>query len=399
MARRLDNWIDAFMEYTSDLPSPEIFRQWSAITCIAGALERKVWLNTFGGLYPNMYIILVAHPGVGKSIVTRRVEALWESLSSHHLASSSLTKASLVDDLRDAERIIIRPQETPPQVKFFSLKILSNELGILLPSYDNDFMNVLTGIYDGETYSERRRSNGGTQFKLENPQLNILAGTTPSYLNAFLPEGAWDQGFTSRILMVYSGERILKPLFEVSSLNKKLWSNLKKDLAEIGRLYGEVEFTPEAVQAISDWHMNGGQPAPDHPKLRHYLTRRTAHLLKLCMVACVSMSNELVVTIEVYLQALEWLITAEFYMPDIFKAMNTGGDAKAIEECWYYCMQIQTKYKRPVEQHKVYQFLQSKVPAHSIERIVEIMCRAKMLKEVQVNKVGVCYIPLAKKAY
>ena len=54
------------------------------------------------------------------------------------------------------------------------------------------------------------------------------------------------------------------------------------------------------------------------------------------MVACVSDGNELIITIEHYNRALEWLLEAEIYMPDIFKSISVGGDAKAIEDIYSF---------------------------------------------------------------
>ena len=401
MKRALENWGDAFFDYTEGLPTPALFRTWSAITCVAGALERKTWVHTYGSnLYPSMYTIFVAPPGVGKTILTSRVQELWGELEGHHLAASSVTKASLIDDLKDATRTITRPRANPPTVTFNSLKIAANELGVLIPQYDNDFMNTLTDIYDGHGYSERRRTKD-TNFRIAAPQINLLAATTPSYLKDILPEGAWDQGFLSRTILVYSGNKILRPLFDVAGDDKELFKKLKGDLRQIGNLYGQIIFSGEAAKAISTWHMGGGKPAPDHPKLHNYLTRRTTHVLKLCQVACVMDSNELVVTLDHYRQAIEWLVEVEHYMPDIFKSMATGGDARAMEECWHFVFKLyaRTENKKPVTQAKVYQFLGERVPAHSVERIIDIMKKARLLEEVQVKGLGPAYVPRANRDY
>ena len=78
--------------------------------------------------------------------------------------------------------------------------------------------------------------------------------------------------------------------------------------------------------AINDWARSGGQPAPDHPKLLSYNTRRLHHLLKLCMVAALACDSELIITVDHFVEALDWLVELETFMPDIFKSMRTGGD-------------------------------------------------------------------------
>jgi len=397
MKRKLPDWVSGFEEHTLNLPTPALFRKWAGIAAVAGVLERKAWVHTLGSnLYPNLYTILVAPPGVGKTILTSRVEALWGTLEEQWVASSSLTKASLIDDLKLAERTVVRPRDTPPTVTFHSLKIASNELGVLIPAYENDFMNTLTDIYDGHPYSESRRTTK-TKFKLDHPQINLMAATTPSYLTALLPEGAWDQGFLSRTLLIYSGERMLTDLFDLPQGNEALWKALVSDLEQISHIYGEFTFAPEAAAAITAWHKSGGKPTPTHPKLGHYLTRRTAHMLKLCIVASASESNDKEITLEQFQTAMEWLLEAEFYMPDIFKSMARGGDSKAMEDCWYYCQQAYMRKQEPVRQALITQFLSERVPSHSVENIIKVMVQAGLLKEVQINKIGACYTPMEYK--
>lgn len=392
-ARKTTSWVEAFYTYTELLPSPVLFRKWAGIAAVAGALERKVWVRAYNSnLYPNLYTILVGPPGVGKTVLTSQVQKFWGELDEHHLASSSVTKASLIDDLRDAQRTVLRPGENPPVVSFNSLLIASNELGVLIPGYENDFMNTLTDIYDGHPYSERRRSKE-INFKLDHPQLNLLAATTPSYLNALMPQGAWDQGFISRTILIYSGDNTKRSLFGETTEDFKLEKLMHADLDRISQLYGKMNFTEEAAHAIEHWHLEGGPPTPDHPKLTHYLTRRTAHLLKLCMVASASRRDDLLITIDDYQEALGWLLEAESYMPDIFKSMSSGGDGEVIRECWHFVYQIYVKDPKPIPLHRVVAFLQERTPAHNVDKLIKVMFDGRVLEKIEVNKVGTCVKP------
>lgn len=392
MKKKLNNWVESFYEYTEFLPSPDLFRKWAGIAAVAGALERKVWTYTVGSrTYPNLYTVLVSPPGVGKSVLTSRIEALWHSLAGHHVAPTNITKPALVDELYEASRSIARPNETPNAVHFNSLKILSNELGVLLPQYDTEFMATLTDIYDGSPYRERRRSRKEGAQNIDHPQLNLLTGTTPSHLSEFLPAGAFDQGFMSRCLLIYAGDTKIIDLFAEIPADTADWATLKVDLKKIGNMYGEMKFTPEAKEAIRAWHNAGGLPKPDHPKLLNYNTRRTRHLLKLCMVSCASSREDYMITLECYQEAMEWLVEAETSMPDIFKAMNSGGDGKVMDECWFFCYRYRMKMKAPIPESYVIRFLQEKVPSHNIERIIDIMIKSKMLKRKAIPTKGTHY--------
>ena len=392
------NWVEEFYAYTEHLTSPALFRKWAAIMAVAGALERKVWVRTMGSnLFPNLYTVLVGPPGVGKTEVTWRVQDLWSTLEKHHIAASSVTAASLVDDLRDARRSFIQPDENPSFVEFNSLQICANELGVLIPAYENDFMNKLTDLYDGKPYSERRRTKD-LNFKIERPQLNILAATTPSFLNNVIPEGAWDQGFMSRTILVFSGETQLRDLFVEEERDDAAYEDLKRGLRRISNLYGKMSFTEESATLINNWHKSGGEPRPEHPKLSNYNTRRTVHILKLCMIASACESDRLLIEKHHFEQALDWLLEAEFYMPDIFKSMSVGGDSKVIEETWYHLYQIYMKEnKKPIASPRVVHFLQERTYAHNVMRILEIMTKSGILEERVEKDIGTCYIPKARK--
>lgn len=397
-----DDWVQSFVEVTENLSSPLLFRKWAAISTIAGALERKVWVRTMGSnVYPNMYVILVAPPGVGKSEVTWRVRQLWESLEDHKVASSSVTKASLIDEIAAAgRRVVVTTAKLgeSPVVSFNSLLLCSNELGVLLPAYENEFMNTLTDIWDGKGYSESRRhsKNKDGPIVIKSPQLNLLAACTPSYLTHTLPEGAWDQGFLSRTMLIYSGDRQLRSLFAETSFDKSAWDRVQRNLETIGLLYGEMSWTEGAARMIDEFHLRDGEPKPDHPKLISYNIRRTVHLLKLCMVASVSRSDTLRIEEQDFQTAMGWMLEAEASMPDVFKAMTQGGAGKIMEEAWHFIFKAHAKEQKPVMKHRLIQFLQERVPVHNIETTIKMMEEGQMITK-QLTSAGPAYTPRGRK--
>jgi len=63
------NWIEDYKNIMHDPTVPPEFIEWTAISIIAGALERKCWMPSGirKVLYPNLYIVFIAKPGVGKT--------------------------------------------------------------------------------------------------------------------------------------------------------------------------------------------------------------------------------------------------------------------------------------------------------------------------------------------
>lgn len=393
MSRKLSSWIDGFEKYVAPAGSPTMFSRWTGIFTVAAAMERKTFVKTPKGiLFPNLYTILVGPAGAGKTVATSMAHDLMLHLEDHHISSTSLTKAAMMDELNDAVRKIVIPTNEPPVIDFNSLTVISNELGVLIPAYDNDFINTLTDLYDCKRYSERRRSTKN-EFSLKAPQLNLLAPTTPSYLNNLMPEGAWDQGFISRTMLIYSGRGESVDLFSEIPLSNGLYDSLIHDLRQIGSAYGKFRFHEDAVEGFRQWMKQKEEPVPDHPKLTHYNSRRQAHLLKLCMIASASTSNDLIVTAENYVEALGWLLEAERNMPDIFRSMVSGGASKVMDETWHWAFERWKRDggKKPIPEPLIYEFISQRAPVHEVSRIIEIMVKTGILTSKHVNGIGLCY--------
>jgi len=375
-------WLEKFSRYTAPSGSPEIFRKWTGIMIIAGALERRAWVYTRGSnLYPNLYVFLVAPPGVGKSMLTSVAQEMFMAHEDLHVAPTNVSKASLIDALFQAERIVDLGADNLERHQYNSLMVIANELGALIPAYESEFINTLTDIYDNKPYSETKRTKN-LEITISNPQLNILAATTPSWLTDLLPKGAWDQGFLSRTILIYAGKTKPVSLFEETKLDPKLIKELKHTFEVITRLYGKFAFTPEAASYIDDWQLSGCKPAPSHPKLMHYNTRRTAHLLKLSIIACVSrQQKELLIRLEDIQIALSWMVEAEEYMLDIFKEMDSGGTQEVLKEIWYDLYNIFLRKQKPLVEAQVIQIIQAKAPVQQVPQYFDLLVRAGVLRE------------------
>jgi len=391
MTRILSDWVGAFENATEFTGTPLRIRRWGAIACLAGALERKVWVRTKRTqFYPGLYTLLISPPGVGKSVILSLVRELWAGLDDHKLAAPSVSKASLIDELSDAARVLIHPGRNPPTIEFNSLKVLVSELGVFLPEYASDFMNVLTDVYDGYPFKERKRTKN-LVIEIPKPQINFLSGTTPSYMNGLLPEGAWDQGFLSRMNLIYAGEITIQSPFDDSEEEPEVFKALRSDLKEIANLYGEVKIPQDVKEAFNDWLFSGLQPVPSHPKLQHYNTRRMGHTLKLLQVAVVNRTNELRAELQDLQRAWDWLFDAESSVPEIFKAMNSGGDSKVMDECWHMLFQYKLRYKKNAPAALVIEFVSRRVPLHNVERLLDLMEKSGLIRVVAEKGVGSTY--------
>ena len=375
--RKLGSWIESFVDHASNLESAPIFRKWAAIGTIGAVLEQKVWLQTSAPLYPNLYVFLVGHPGVGKTRTIMACAKFYRELPDFHLSPTSMSMASMVDALVDAKRSIIRLPEGP--LEYNSMFIVADELSAFMHKFYDEIIGGLTTFYDVTVpYAQRRRGND-IKILIEHPQLSILSGTTPSNLIKFMPENAWDQGFTSRVLMIFSDERIISDDFFAQSA-RDLNPDMVHDLRLINSLSGPFQATEDYRAAINNWRKLDQAPVPNHPKLTHYNTRRLAHLLKLSMIAAVDSGNQLLLTKAIFNTAMGWLLEAEGFMPEIFKAGAIGADSKAMDEIYHYILASDLK-REGIPENKVVNFARDRVPAHSVMRVIEIMERSGLLEK------------------
>jgi hypothetical protein len=321
----------------------------------------------------------VGHPGVGKTRTIRASKAYAAEMPDFHFSPTSMTAASLVDALVDSKRNII--QLDTGNLEYNSMLVTADELGAFMHKYDNEMIGVLSAFYDADPYGQHRRGKE-LKIKIKSPQLSILSGTTPSNLLNFMPENAWDQGFTSRIILIFSDERIVGDDF--ATVSKPLSKELLHDLKAINSLTGQFAVTGDYRDAVNAWRAAGEPPVPSHPKLTHYITRRRTHLYKLSMVAAVDKSDQLLLTKSDFDQALAWLCEAETYMPDVFRAGATGGDNKAMEEIHNFLM-IADKGKG-VHEHDLVKFTRERVPAHSVMRVLDVMKLSGSLEVIAVDK-------------
>lgn len=341
----------------------------------------KCYLQTSSPLYPNLYIFIIGHPGVGKNRIIRIAKRFMAELPEFHFAPTSLTGASLVDTLQASKRFIARLPDPP--LEYNCSTITAEELTAFMHKYDDEMVGLLSAFYDPDPYAQSRRGRD-IKIKIDRPQVNLISGTTPSNLVSVMPESAWDQGFTSRIIMIHSDERIVGDDF--AGISRDLDDALIHDIKMIGALNGEFKVTEDYRKAVNDWRALGEPPIINHPKLLHYKTRRRVHLYKLSMVSAADRGDVLLLTRDDFNRAMGWLTEAESFMPDIFTSGSTGTDSRALDEILHY-IKVADKGDGVPERH-IINFARQRIPLNTIWRVIETMVGSGMITNRGVDKHG-----------
>jgi hypothetical protein len=341
LKRKLPDFIDSYLKYTERTEPVDQFKTWTAISVIASALQRKVFMEWGPSLvfYPNLYIVLVAPSGSRKSVAMNPGLSLITD-AGIPIASNATTWQALVRKLKDNNMTDVEP-ETGTVHCHSSLTIFSKEFTVFLGFQNRELMSSLCDWYDCDniwSYDTISRN----EEKIIGVWVNLMGATTPSLIRESLPTNAIGGGLTSRIIFVYGkgkGKTISIP--SVSIEEKELYKLLLHDLEQIKMLSGQFKATRGFVDAWHIWYTqtSDAEPVFKDPRLEGYVERRPTHLMKLAMIMSVSRGgNDLVVTEKDLGRALSYLVEAETSMFNVFEGIGKSSIAGTIQDVLTYIL-------------------------------------------------------------
>lgn len=364
MSRHYDDWLSAFLNYTRHAEAPKRVFFWVGVSAIAGALQRKVWIDmAYFKWFPNFFIFIVGDPGVIKKSTTADVGMrLLRKVPGVRFGPDSVTWQSLVTSLAESGEEIPMPGADP--LIQSAITIVSREAGNLLNPQDRDMVDLLVSLWDGADSFEKRTKMSGNDL-IHGPWINIIACTTPAWIAGHVPEYMIGGGFTSRCVFVY-GDKPDKLVAYPHTIAERKWMSVEEkklveDLIVISQMKGEYRLTPAAIEWGTKWYEKHHAEKPlnlDDQRFGGYLARKQTHLHKLAMVMAASRSAELEIT-EVDLAAAHEMVTdLERDMPQVFARIGKTPQANVAERF------IQFVHRRGAVSYKeAYQWLHAYFPA------------------------------------
>lgn len=325
LKRKLPNWIDAFLLYTENSEPPRLFRKWTAISCIASAMQRKCSLEWGTALtfYPNLFIVLVGPSATGKGTAMNPGLDILNDIPNIHMASNATSLQALIRSLKDTN-LTDTDLLTGEQTYHSSLTIFSKEFTVFLGYHNHELMASLCDWYDCDkkwTYDTISRD----KEEVIGVWVNLLGGTTPDLIQSSLPIESIGGGLTSRIIFIYEEKKeklVVCPIQTKREL--ELRELLVQDLEKIALLAGRYSYTEGFVKLWTDWCVAAESNPPFYDrKFDGYIGRRRTHLMKLAMIMSAARGeNDLVVDAIDLQSAIDTLNEAEIKMESVFKGVG-----------------------------------------------------------------------------
>lgn len=328
MSKRIhQDWLNAFCQYASWSEAPRHMHFWTGVCTIAGALQRKVWIDqAYFRWYPSFYVIMVAPPGIVSKSTTAGIGMdLLRQVPGIHFGPSIVTMQALVAKFAEITEAFEYNGEMHPQS---ALILESSEFGNLLDPRDKDMVDLLVSLWDCKKGNFDKATKHSGSDSVENPWISLIACTTPSWIAGNFPEYMIGGGFTSRCIFVYADKKAKKvayPYLEVPENHKEMEEKLVADLVAISKLTGEFSLTPEAIQWGKQWYDELWEKRPanlDDDRFGGYIARKQTHLHKLAMVMSASESGRLEIRPDHLSVANEMLIDLEPDMAMVFSKIG-----------------------------------------------------------------------------
>lgn len=373
------DWIDAYLEYTADTESPRSYHVWTALSCIAGALQRKCYMQ-WGHemIYPNMYVILVGSAGrTRKSMAINIGQDIFKDLDLP-LASESITPQALLLKMKKAEDNFIDPQGIVHTHS--SITCFSKELVTLIGHSNYEYLGYLTDWWDSHEEWVNETIGRGID-PVQGMHLNILGATAPDWIATMFPIEAIGGGFTSRcIFIVEVNKQKHVPLPRLSNAQKKLRQALAHDLRLIALLQGEFSFDATTAEEYKIWYIRESEnmqkeeyAIPD-PRFRSYCERRSTHLRKMCISLQASNSNSRTINIDTWNRALAILLETEKLMPDVF-----GGLGRSEHGQVTYDILVWIQKRRQISKEKLFKHFYKECTWRTFNDVIDGLRASKLI--------------------
>ncbi len=337
------SFLDMYLDFTRGQEATERVHKWVGLSTIAGALERKVWINRGSyTLYPNLYTFIIGPSGVvRKSTSTAIGVDLLREIDTIKVMSERLTAASLIQQFSRSAKTFPYNGRMVKQSACFAY---ASELNVFLGEVFGSISELLTTFYDcvpansEKPWKYETIANGVTN--IYGPCLNLLGASTPAWLNRSIPASELEGGFASRVIFVVEDvarRAIAFPELEIVADDYESRRRaLATDLRRIHALTGSMKSTEGFYREGKLWYESHQKSQRTNTDLRFsgYFGRKFDTVLKVATLLSVSASDNLILDTPHFQESLALLQDVESRMFNAFGAHGDNPNSSLMEKVW-----------------------------------------------------------------
>jgi hypothetical protein len=330
--RRCEDWLRTYMKYTSMSEAPDAFHFWAGVSVIAGALRRKVWLDMASFKWCcNMYIILVAPPGIVSKTTTMDLGMdLLRAVPGVKFGPDVVTWQKFIESMEKAKTAVMVDGQL---FTYCAITVDSGELGTFLDPTDKRMVDVMVSLWDARSKSFKKETKTQGENNVPNPWLNLIACTTPDWVSDNFNKYFIGGGFVSRTIFVYAEEKrrlIAYPFLEVMPDELlALKEDLIHDLKRIGEMSGPFTLTPEAIQWGTEWYAEHYGKVRKSGASSTFDARKQTHIHKVAMVLSASRRDSMVITLQDIRDAERLISAVEADMHNVLSRIGQNDQTRA----------------------------------------------------------------------
>lgn len=316
-----------YLDFTNNSEAPESYHIWVFLSMVAAALGKKTWIKcNYFTVFPNLYVILISLPGVGKKSTAMRMgrQIIEDAEIPVNITFDAITPQALIGEMEQAACIFERPDGK----KYMSspLTAIASELVTLLNG-GATMVEFLTDIYDSDKQWKYKTKGSGENI-ISNPCLNIISGVTTVSFCSRIIKDAVAGGFISRSIIIYDNDiRVESPFSMPTAKQMTARSRVVRRFEEIAQICGETTFDPKARNFFEKWYIEEMSSIQHRTSYLEFHSRKHVHVLKCAMLLAASELSS-VITVDYLEAAIELMRRVEHNMKFVYMSAgaNQHGD-------------------------------------------------------------------------
>lgn len=281
------NFIEEFLNWTKDSESPESFFLWTGLSAISAVMRDNLFQQwKYDKLYPNMYILIVAPPALGKRLPMAKAGDLIKKVKNTRIFEGSATIQAVIKELgnysttgqKGASCIIYAEEFTSFHVK------------------DQSTNELLTDLWDYHPTWGRLLISW--QAQLKGVCFSLVTGSNETLLKGVLDDRAMFGGFLSRsILVIENRKRKRDAMFRPAGADElshfqEVEDKLAKHLVNLSKLKGSIVPDEDAIVEFEHWYDVQWEYTENNPRTKTGIEgRMKTHIKKVAMALAMCEEN------------------------------------------------------------------------------------------------------------